>query len=257
MIDWDDFDWRKVAGAIILAILVIGGVVFVVNDNMTAKRLQTQLEGQLKALNDFQSIYQPPSAKDLDEMNSKLESLEADYDKLPLKLSTSVDTGALEKRIKDDASVNGVNLEKFEAQPESKDGFLVVYPYALNATGSNESLSKFLSSFSKLGVPWRYHNPPTNTEGRTEMVAEFLGFDKDGWDQAYSCNIAVTPPANLDVDVSKIKIFKGNLVNLKSDVDAFQVKLSDAKKTMDDRCALERQISGLEKEIKLSQDLAK
>jgi len=257
MIDWDDFDWRKVAGLIIFALILIAAAIFVVNDKVSAQRIQQSLEAQMKALNDFQATYQPPTSKDLEELSLQLEARKAEFSKLPLKLGEEVEVRSLETRIRNLASAENVSLDQLEFGDETKDKFLKVYPLSLTASGNMEQLSKFISGLADLNIPWRYHRQPSSSEGRIQMSLEFLAFDQNGWDQSYSCNLAVQVPQNLEVNLSYIRIFKGNLAELKSQVEALQNKLANAQKTLDDKCGIERQISGLETKIKLSKELAR
>jgi len=256
MVDWDDFDWRKIAGLIIFALILIAGAIFVVNDKVSAQRIQQNLEVQMKALNNFQDTYQPPTSRELGLLNAQLEERKAEFAKLPLKLGDEVDVKSLETRIRNLAAAENVSLDKLEFGDETSDKFLKVYPVVISASGNMEQLSKFISGISDLKTLWRYHGQPTSSEGHIQMSLEFLAFDQNGWDQTYSCNLAVQVPQKLEVNLDKIRIFKGNLQELKSQVEALQNKMADAKKTLDDKCALERQLSALDTKIKLSRELA-
>lgn len=272
MIDWEDFDWRKVVAAIALAIIIISGAVYVINDNVTARRVQTSLNRQLQALADFEQAYQPPSQEQLDQLNAQLESLRAKAAKMPVKLQDQVDTPALETRVKNLAAACNVNLDKFEVMDESKDRFLKIYPLAMTALGANENLSKFIGGIQGTNPPWRWRGTPASSEGRIAMVMEFLAFDQQEWDQAYSCNITVKPPENIDTDLSKIRIFKTslfsidfsgfkvsktNLEQLKEQLDAEQAKMADVKNVLAEQCQLQREIAGMETKIQRLEELRK
>lgn len=257
MVDWEDFDWRKVAGAIILAILLIAGAIFVIEDNVSADRTKTNLEAQLAALNDFEAKYQPPGKAELDAMSAKVEQLQIDLDKIQPRLGDTVDVPVVESKLKSLAAVTNIKLEKLETGAESKDNFLKVYPFKVVAVGSNEQLSKFMGGLSDLPFTWRRNGEPSTSQGRIEMSIDFLAFDQAEWDKSFSCDLGVKLPENIEVNIDKIRIFKSKVSDLWSQVDALQQKLADAKKTLNEKCGLERQISGLERRIKRSRELAK
>jgi Tfp pilus assembly protein PilO len=256
MIEWDDFDWRKVVGIILLALLVIAGAIFVIDDNVTSNRTKNSLETQLKVLNGFQNTYQPPSRKELDQMSAQVDSLKADFSKMPLKLGDSVDTAALETKIKNLASANSVSLDKLDLGAETKDKFYKVYPVALSISGQMEQLSKFVAALSDIGIPWRRHGEPENTTSGISMSLEFLAFDQDGWDQSYSCNLSVKVPQNLQVNIDRVRIFKDDLIGLQGQVENMQGKLADAKKTLGEQCNFQRQIDGLQTKIQMTKDFS-
>jgi len=259
MVDLDDFDWRKVAGLIIFAVLVMAGGIFVINDYLSAKRMRSVLDDQLKALSEFEQTYKPPSRAQLEELKGRQGSLKKELEALSPRLETEVDTGKLETKIENQAVSNNVTLEKMEFQPSSKDGFLDIFPVYIIALGPNERLGKFISGLNNLGVPWRYSksSPPKSSKGRIEMVIEFQAFDQEGWYQTYPCNLPAELPATTEVDVGKIKIFKDNLDDLKFQVDNAKSKMSEADQALKEKCDIERQISGLEKRIKLTQEASK
>ena len=89
------------------------------------------------------------------------------------------------------------------------------------------------------------------------MLFEFLSFDQTAWNASYSCSLRVNPPQIEETDLTKIKVFKDGLADLQSKVLAEKDNLAGVKKTLADKCELEKRISGLENQIKLSQDLAK
>jgi Tfp pilus assembly protein PilO len=257
MIDWDDFDWRKVAGAIILAVLVIAAAIFVVEDYMSANRMKNNMQAQLNALNDFEAKYQPPGKPELEAMSLKIDALAKEASKIQPKLGDTVDVAVVQKKINNLAATVNVKMEKMEFQPESKENFMKVYPASIVVTGTNEQLSKFMGGLTELGVPWRQRGEPSTSVGRIEMAIDFLAYDQAEWDKSFSCDLGVKVPENIDVNISKVRIFKTTASDLAAQVDSMQLKLADAKKSLNEKCGLERQIAGLENRIKRARELAK
>jgi len=257
MVDWEDFDWRKVVGAIIAAVLVIAGAIFVVEDYMSANRMKNNLDAQFKALNDFDAKYQPPGKPELDAMSAKVAVLQKDFAKLDPKLGDTVDAAVAEKKINNLASSLNVKLEKLEFREVSKENFMKVYPLAITVTGTNEQLSKFMGGLSDLGLVWRQRGAPSTSLGRIEMTIDLLAYDQNEWDKSFSCDLGIKVPENIPVNTDKIRIFKTTVSDLAVQVDSLQIKLADAKNTLDEKCSLERKISGLEDRIKRSRELAK
>jgi len=256
MVEWDDFDWRKVAGAIIMAVLVIAGGIFVIEDYMNANRMKSSMDAQLKALNDFEQAYQPPGKPELDAMEAKIETLKKDLGKMDPKLGDTVDMAVVEKKIRGLAASQNVTLEKLKIEPATKENFMKVNSMDLVITGSNEALSKFLGGLENLGAPWRRHGEPSTSLGRVEMSIDFLAFDQPEWDKSYNCDLGVKVPENIDTNISKVRIFKTTVSDVAVAVESMQAKLADAKKSLSEKCDLDRQISGLETRIKRSRELA-
>jgi len=257
MVEWDEINWRSAVGIILFALLVIAGSIFLINDYTTAKNLKAGLENDTARINDFYSTWKPPSQKDLEEMGSKAESLQKELNQLKPKIGLEVNMDDLQGKIRQLAGSVGVSLEKMDAKPETAEGFLKVEPITLAVKGANEQLSRFLMGIENLGVASRRQGTPSISAGQVEINLEFLSFDQQAWNSSYSCSLQVNPPELKDTDIGRAKVFKDDLAGLKEKVDAERTKLSDSKNVLAEKCELEKQISGLEKQINLSKGLAR
>jgi len=257
MIEWDEINWRSVIGIIVFAILLIAGSIFALNDFLNSKRLKADMEADLSRINEFYSTWKPPSQKDLEQMSSKADSLQKQLDQLKPRIGSELDFKQVQEKIQQLAGSAGVSLERMDAQTEGADGFLKVYPLTLAVKGSNEQISRFLIGVDNLGVAYRRRGNPAITSGQIELNLEFLAFDQQGWDKAYSCSIQANPPELKEANISRVKIFKDDLDGLKEKINAEKIKLEQSKKLLAEQCELEKKISGLERQINLSKSLAK
>ncbi len=255
MIDWDEINWRSAVGIILFALLAIAASIFVINDYTTAKSLKAELESETAQVKDFYSTWKPPSQKSLDETKAKLDSLRAELNQLKPKLGLELNLDEIQNKIRQVASSTGISLDKMEPGAITSDGFLKVGPVSLSIKGANEQLSRFLIGVDNMGVSSRRRGTPTITSGQVDINLEFLAFDLAGWNNSYSCTLRVNPPELKETNISRVKIFKGNLADLKNEVDAEKSKLSNAQQLLAEQCELEKESKGLENQIKLSKDL--
>jgi len=257
MIEWDEIKWGRAIGIIILALVIIAGAIFVVNDYIVSNRLKAKLEAQLDDLGNFYATYKPPSAKDLERMQAQIEDFKKELAKLRPRLETSLDPNSLENKIRERANWSGVSVDELNFSPVTTEGFLILYPVSIQVSGPNTQLSRFMMEIDNLGLAKRTPEAPAISGNTVKINYQFLAFDLEDWNKSYSCNLGVTLPRLEEVNINRIKIFKDNLSELKQKVELQKAKLSDASKALDKECEIQKEISAYQERIKLSKELAK
>jgi len=257
MIELEDFDWRKAIGVIILALILIGGGVYVLNDYMTSNRIKAELESQLEQIDKFYATWKPPSQKGLEQIRQNISQLRAELSGLKTPLGLEVDTSAIESRITEDASYYGVELEVKEWQEPFSEDYLIVYPLKLRLAGEEQAISKFLIGLDDLPYPHRRKGSPAVAEGHLELTLEFLAFDEQSWKSDYICELPAELPNLKPVNINRVKIFKDNLAQLESQLTGQKQGVEKAKKLLDQKCELEKELSALQKRIELSKKFAR
>jgi len=190
-------------------------------------------------------------------MRNRIAGLQNELKNLSPRIGLEVVPARLEDKIRGLAAATGATLDDLEFKPETSEGFLKVYPADLTVKGAPEQLSRFLTGIGNLETASRRQGNPAISGGQIEVTIEFLSFDQAGWNASYSCSLRVNPPQLAETNIAKIKLFKDNLADLQAKVLEQKDKLSGVKQALADKCELEKEISGLERQIKLSRDLAK
>jgi|GEM_PF-1710106 len=257
MIEWDEIKWGRAIGVIILALVIIGGAIFVVNDYVISNQLKAKLEAQLEDLSNFYATYKPPSAKDLERMQAQIEDFKKELAKLRPRLETTLDLASLENKIRERANWSGVRIDELNFLPETTEGFLTIYPVSIQVSGLNTQLSRFMMEIDNLGLAKRAPEAPAISGNTIKINYQFLAFDLEDWNKSYSCNLGVKPPRLENVNINRVRIFKNNLPELEQKVELQKAKLSDAQKALDKECEIQREISAYQERIKVSKKLAK
>jgi hypothetical protein len=255
MIDWDEVNWGKGIAIILAGIVLVGGGIFVVNDYMSYQRLNSQLISQIEDLDNFYSTWSPPSEVEMLKMEQKLNDLQKFLQSSSVIVPGQIDFGEIENLIRSQAQANNVQLYEVNILAEESTGFFNVQPVEVSFEGSEEPVANFLRRVDQIQYAHQMEASMLSFGEAMDVKIKFYIFDTKEWNDFYDCKTSVTFPEIENVNIDKIRIFKGNLAQLKSQVDSKLASLKDTKQAANNKCELEGRIGALEEKVKLIKEL--
>ncbi len=255
MIDWDEVNWGKGIAIILAGIIVVGAGVFVLNDYLNYQRLQELLTGQIEELDQFYATWKPPSDLEMNRLEVKRDRLNKELQAAPIRIPATIDPVEIENTIREEAGRNAVAVSDVSFMAESSQGFFKIQPVQVSFTGDKEPVANFLRRLDQIPYIHQMETARLTFGEMMNITLNFFTFDKKSWDDLYKCKLAVTFPKIEDIDVEKVKVFKGNLDQLKSQVDDKLSSLARTKKAVNRECEFEREIGALEEQIGLIREV--
>jgi Tfp pilus assembly protein PilO len=255
MIDWDEVNWGKGIAIIVAGLIVVGAGIFLLNDYLRYQRLNELLMGQIEELDQFYSTWKPPSDLEMAQLRAKRDNLINNLRTAAFTVPESIDPGEIENTIREEAVRNAVAVSDVSFLAESSRGFFRVQPVQVSFTGDEEPVANFLRRLDQ--IPYVHQLEATRlTFGEVmNITINLFTFDKNSWSDFYKCKLKVTFPKIEDVDIERVKVFKGNLDQLKSQVNDKHSSLVRAKEAVNQECKIEGEIGALEEQIGLIQEL--
>jgi len=257
MIEWDevieDMDLKRGFGIIVGGILLIGLSVFLGLDWQRYSTARTLLESDQKEITDFQKSWIPPRKKVI-ELRKELKTLEAALAAKGVELPETIDRDDIETEIERIANSDRVEIIRYSPS-EKIDGYCLILEVEVSFSSSGpRSAANFMADLGRIPYPNTLKSQPVSLLDTTMGVTmEIYSFDLEGWEIEKSCE-GMTVPDIPERDISEIRVFGGDIQNLKASVEQQRAGLVDVREEFIESCELQTEVEKIKNKIEIIEE---